>query len=68
MQVSEIQALVSSMRIPQPPESASYDLKSRWLSLQLLQEIACQLAALNTTHAAEAVKTQEFVALAKEKI
>ena len=68
MQVSEIQALVSSMRIPQPPESASDDLKSLWLSLQLLQEIACQLAALNTTHAAEAVKTQEFVALAKEKI
>jgi hypothetical protein len=68
MQVDEIRQLVSAMEIPQPPASASDDLKSRWLSLQLLQEIACQLAALNTTHAAEAVKTQEFVALAKEKI
>jgi len=46
MQVSEIQALVSSMRIPQPPESGADSMKIQWLTLQLLTEIACQFIAL----------------------
>jgi hypothetical protein len=49
MQVDEIRAMVASMQIPQPPVTAADGSKLQWLTVQLLQEIACQLANANAT-------------------
>jgi|CZKY01.1.fsa_nt_gi hypothetical protein len=47
--VDEIEALVASMQIPQPPTEAADSTKIQGLQLQLLQSIACSLAAQNAS-------------------
>lgn len=55
---TEINSMVAAQNIPAPSASGSDPLKLGWLELQLLQEIACQLADLNA-HRAIFLETTE---------
>jgi hypothetical protein len=45
----EIQELVSSMAIPQPPATAADSIKVQWLTVQLLEQIAISMASQAAT-------------------
>jgi len=44
----EIRVMVGQMQVAAPPVSAQDAVKIQWLTLQLLQEIACGLADLTS--------------------
>jgi len=50
MTVDEIRAMVADSGITTPPATASEQLKREYLSIQLLTEIAVQLAAVSAAH------------------
>ncbi|MGA3090575.1 MAG: hypothetical protein ABSD75_18335 [Terriglobales bacterium] len=49
MDADEIQELVSSMAIPQPPATAADSIKVQWLTVQLLEQIAISMASQAAT-------------------
>jgi len=50
-----------------PPSTGAEEYKRSYLVVQLLAEIAQQLAILNASHATEAGKVREFLDLAQER-
>jgi len=67
MTAEQIAELVRTSGVVKPPSSGAEEYKRSYLVVQLLAEIAQQLAILNDSHATEAGKVREFLELAQER-
>jgi len=67
MTADQIGELLRDSGVVKPPSTGAEEYKRSYLVVQLLAEIAQQLAILNASHATEAGKVREFLDLAQER-